>query len=77
MASELEIARNIKEKLCYVAQNYEIEKHTANESQYTLPDRNVITVSGFARVTCPELLFNPGLLGKPDHSIDQLTWKSI
>ena len=81
-SAELEIVRDIKEKLCYVAQNYDEEKAAANSSseydkQYTLPDKRVITVTGHVRMTCPELLFKPELNGKTCASLHQLAWKSI
>jgi len=81
-SAELEIVRDIKEKLCYVAQNYEEEKAAANSSseadkQYTLPDKRVINVSGYVRMTCPELLFKPELNGKTCAALHQLAWKSV
>jgi actin-related protein len=81
-SAEMEIVREIKEKLCYVAQKYEEEKAAAHNSsefdkQYTLPDKRVITVSGHVRMTCPELLFKPDLNGKTCAAIHQLAWKSI
>jgi len=81
-SAEMEIVRDIKEKLCYVAQNYEEEKAAANSSsefdkQYTLPDKRVINVSGYVRMTCPELLFKPELNGKTCAALHQLAWKSV
>jgi actin, other eukaryote len=77
-----ETVRDIKEKLCYAAQNYDEEKAAANTSsefdqQYTFPDKNVLTVPGHVRMTCPELLFKPELYGKTCDSLHQLAWKSI
>ena len=43
-SSELEIVRDIKEKLCYVAEDFdeELEKKTGDvEKDYTLPDGEV------------------------------------
>jgi actin len=75
----LKIVSDIKEKLCYVAQNYEEEERYSYEMdrQYTLPDRRVINVSGYVRMTCPELLFKPNLDGITCTPIHQLTSKSI
>lgn len=81
-SAELEIVRDIKEKLCYVAQKYEEEKTAANNSsefdkQYTLPDKRVITVTGYVRMTAPELLFKPSFNGLSCLSLHELTWKSV
>ncbi|XP_055388487.1 uncharacterized protein LOC129617126 [Condylostylus longicornis] len=80
-SAEREIARDIKEKLCYVAQDYEMEVRNQGENctcevQYELPDMNVITV-GKQRFQCPEALFNPSLIGKEDQGIHHLTYSSI
>jgi len=73
-SAEMEIVKDIKEKLCYVAKDYDAElteakTSSANDKTFTLPDKSVITVPGTVRMTCPELVFKPQLNGKTVKSI--------
>merc|ERR1711981_788342 len=81
-AAEIEIVRQIKEELCYVAQNYEEEHETAKTSpehdkQYTLPDQSIITVPATVRMGAPELIFKPNLNGMTCKSLHDLAWASV
>ncbi|CAC5424339.1 Actin, larval muscle,Actin, clone 403,Actin-104,Actin, alpha sarcomeric/skeletal,Actin-2, muscle-specific,Actin, cytoskeletal 3A,Beta-actin-like protein 2,Actin, indirect flight muscle,Actin-103,Actin-46,Putative actin-9,Actin-65,Actin, cytoskeletal 1A,Actin-42A,Actin-4,Actin-71,Actin-75,Putative actin-22,Actin, alpha skeletal muscle 3,Actin, cytoskeletal 1B,Actin, muscle-type A2,Actin-8,Major actin,Actin, adductor muscle,Actin CyI, cytoplasmic,Actin, macronuclear,Actin, cytoplasmic,Actin, gamma,Actin, alp len=56
--AELEIVREMKEKLCYVALDCEQEAGNVRDEKFELPDGNTITI-GKERFMCPEALFGP------------------
>ena len=64
--ADFEVVREIKEKVCYVGYDLELEKKLALETttvmeKYTLPDGRVINV-GAERFEAPEALFTPSLI---------------
>lgn len=79
--ADFEVVREIKEKVCYVGYDLELEKKLALETttvvqSYTLPDGRVIKV-GAERFEAPEALFNPALLDIDGKGLADLVFEVI
>lgn len=80
-AAEREIFDDLKEKLAYVALDFDAEMLRASQSSelertYELPDGTPFTV-GSERFRCTELLFRPSLNGMESSGVDQMLYSSI
>eukprot|EP01084_Bolivina_argentea_P265599 450267_1 len=80
---EREIVRDLKEKYCYVALDYDTEvymKQNNNyndiEKEYKLPDGKIINVNE-ERFKCSELLFKPEMYNINSIGIHKLLYESI
>jgi len=80
-SGEREIVRDIKEKCCYVAENFDAEVIRANATgecdvTYELPDGQVVTL-GSERFRCPEAIFRPSLMGVEAKGMHLQVYESI
>ena len=79
--TKMEIVKDIKEKLSYVALDYGDECKNEEisgdmEEKYELPDGKIMTI-GSERFRCPEILFKPHFIGLESEGIDRLVFESI
>jgi actin-related protein len=80
-SAEREVIREVKEKLGYVALDYEQElllcaSSAEQEKTYELPDGHVITLRN-ERFRCAEALFQPSFLGMESPGVHEITYNSI
>jgi len=80
-SADFETVRQLKEKLCYVGYNIDIEEKLALETtvlveSYTLPDGRVIKVGG-ERFAAAEALFQPHLIDIESNGISELLFNTI
>jgi len=79
--AELDIVRDIKEKTCFIALDYEKElslfsENSSKDVNYVLPDGNVVTLSD-QQFKCPEALFQPSLLDKDLPGVHEMLYQAI
>merc|ERR1719451_57757 len=79
--AEREIVRDIKEKLTYVALDFDaemkkFEETSEGEKMYELPDGRTLKVAN-QRFRCPEVLFDPSLIGKEAAGVHETTYNTI
>jgi actin len=79
--AERELVRDIKEKLCYVAPEYNQEYYdhfyqTYSKKLYGFPSGDTLTI-GTERFRCPEALFSPNLAGIDSKGLHDVIFSSI
>ena len=79
--ADFETVRQIKEKLCYVSYDLELDKQLSEETtvlveSYTLPDGRVIRV-GSERFEAPECLFQPHLVDNEQLGLAEMLFETI
>ncbi|XP_033932068.1 uncharacterized protein [Pseudochaenichthys georgianus] len=79
-SAEMEIVREMKERCCCVALNYEAElsqgEASSAEMHYNMPDGQIVTLSS-ERFRAPEILFKPELIGQDHYGMHESVYKSI
>jgi actin-related protein len=80
-AAELEIVRDIKEKMCYVVTDFDAAMKEADESHaceknYELPDGRKILI-GNERFRCAEILYQPNHAGHELEGVHKYCYDSV
>eukprot|EP01083_Nonionella_stella_P085264 236355_1 len=74
---DMQTVQDIKERLCYVAKDYDAEWNAMHDSkQYELPDGTMISV-GKERFEAPECLFVPSMIGRGHPGVHNMLCNSI
>ena len=79
--SDFEIVREIKEKLCFISANVDVDRRIARETTtyvvpYVLPDGRIVKVSG-ERFEAPEIIFRPDLIGLEQKGLSDLLFDTV
>jgi actin-related protein 2 len=79
--ADFETVRQIKEQVCYVGYDLEVEKRLAQETttllrSYELPDGRVIKL-GAERYEAPEVLFQPSLMDVESPGVHEMLFNMI
>ena len=80
-SAQIAILEDVKEKLGYVAVDFDKEMHRADISteldrNYELPDGNIMAINN-EQFRCAEVLFQPSFIGKEFVGIHKMTYDSI
>ncbi|XP_062857975.1 uncharacterized protein si:ch211-241j12.3 [Trichomycterus rosablanca] len=79
-SAEMEIVRDVKERCCVVALDYEAELKggggASTQVHYTLPDGQVVSLTT-ERFRAPEILFKPELIGQDFYGMHESIFKSV
>ncbi len=81
-SAEMELVRDIKEKLTYFALDYEEELMKAKTTpkavaeEYVLPDGTVLELVE-ERFRAPEIMYKPDWIGLEDRPLDEKVWEAI
>ena len=76
--AEIDIAKKMKEELCYIALDFNEESSTNKDKkyEYTLPDGKVVSFTDQS-FRAPEILFQPSMIGKEGLGLGGLCFESI
>lgn len=82
-SSELNIVRILKEKHCYVSQDFDHDMDALQSGEdkskvltAELPDGNSLTL-GRSLISAPEIMFNPALAGRDIPSVQELVNEAV